>query len=111
MTLVDEPATMRIAVPLDLLMISPRIVLPELAAPLRVSAPPEPAPWALNWMIGGKTQPGWLVPSIVTWSVMSGSGEPIVIVWGPAGRMLKVMVTGPGRAFASSMAARSVHTT
>ena len=57
-------------------------------------------------MIGGPSQPGCVVPSIVTVPVIVGSALPTSICCGARGGMLKVMTSAPELAFAFSMALR-----
>src|SRR5262245_29255313 len=68
-----------------------------------------------NSITGAPANPGCVVASIVTGLMISGIGNGdgdgigLIVRGTPAG-MLKFMVSGPGLAFASSIAARSVHT-
>ena len=61
-------------------------------------------------IIGVPAKSGSLVPSIITGSVIVGRALPGLMVCGPAPAMLKLIVSVPARALASSMAARNVHT-
>ena len=53
--------------------------------------------------------PGWLKPSIITGSVMSGSNSLSRIVWRPEPGISKLIMSGPGWLLAAWIAARSVH--
>jgi hypothetical protein len=76
-------------------MTNPRTVLP----PLRIRSPEisGPANSPFSSTIGVPANPGWVVASIVTDSVIVGSAEVGRIVSGPAG-MLKVIVSRPSKA-------------
>jgi hypothetical protein len=110
MTLFAESQA-RIAAPGERLMQSPRIVLPE--APDWRSSRSFGAPAAFSSMTGAKggafTQPFWVVPSMTTGLVMAGRFPVSTIVLAPGGFMPNRIVSRPAAAFASSMAARSVH--
>ena len=85
-------------------IVRPRIVVP--APPVSMSKPSkEPVPPSTR-MIGGPSQPGCVVPSIATESVIVGSALPMSIWCWPDGGMLKVMTSAPELAFAFSMALR-----
>jgi hypothetical protein len=60
-------------------------------------------------MIGVPAKPGCVVPSIVTCCVIAGRSKT-EISWKPEGEMLKLIVSAPANAFASSIAARRVQT-
>src|SRR5437879_13373032 len=55
-------------------------------------------------MIGLPEKPGWVVPSMVTASVISGRAEAGVIVCGPPEGMLKLIVSAPTFRLASIIA-------
>ena len=102
-TLIPRP----VPSPIKRLMTSPRTVLP----PARMVNPNACAPATLlpsNSIIGVPAKPGWVVPSMVTGSVMNGRNEPGVIVCTPPPPMLKLITSTPALALACSMAARSV---
>src|SRR5215470_4346903 len=109
MTLPDDPK-MRMALPGQRLMTSPRIVLPP---PVLAMMIPALEPGREEKLISmPPTEPVWVVPSMMTGLVMVGRVLPGLIVWGPPGGILKVIVWGPpGVLFDSSMAARSVQVT
>jgi hypothetical protein len=58
-------------------------------------------------MSGVPANPGCVVPSIVSGSVMAGNGEPTKRNWMPVPGILKFIVSGPEIAFASVIACRS----
>ena len=58
----------------------------------------------LSSIIGLSTNPGCVVPSMVTGSMILGSFDSGVIVFAPAGEMLNVIVSAPGLTFASEIA-------
>src|SRR6185503_11817720 len=58
-------------------------------------------------MTGDPTNPGCVVPSIVTGLVIGGSADAGVIVNGAAPGMLKTILSAPGLALASMIARRS----
>jgi hypothetical protein len=92
-------------------MTSPRIVLPELPGCRSsvVVAPPAALISITGAKSGAPANPGCVVPSMVTASVIPGKPEVRTIVFGPDGAMLKLIVSRPAAAFASWMAARRVH--
>jgi hypothetical protein len=105
MVLFDDPK-MRMLLPGQLLMTSPRIMVPPPLLSMMIPALVPVTPAKLSST--PPTEPVWVEPSMVMGAEIV-SVEPGLIVWGPAGRILKVIVWGPpGELFASSMAARSV---
>src|SRR5260370_37979602 len=84
-------------------------------SPLTVLAPalianPFPLVWvASSAIIGLPAKPGWVVPSMITGSVIVGSADAGAIVCTPAPAILKAMKSGPGVAFARASAPRRVH--
>src|SRR5215469_6359469 len=86
-------------------MTSPEIVL-DPAVMLRPLTP-KPAEAPLNTMIGVPAYPGCVVPSMVTGSVIVGSGDVTAIVFEPE-PIEKWIVSVPGFALAALIASRSV---
>ena len=87
------------------LMTRPVIVLD----PAVMSRPSTPVPAAapLSTMIGAPANPGCVVPSIVTGSVIVGSADVTAIVFAPEPIENRI-VSGPGFALAAWIASRSV---
>ena len=79
-------------------------------SPALIVSPSVPSPVELPLIStsGCPAKPGCVVPSIVTESLIVGSGEAGVIVWTPEPGMANEIVFAPGARFACSMAARSV---
>ena len=70
-------------------------------------ATPWPAPAPSSSMSGVPAYPGWVVPSIVTGSVISGRADAGEMVWTPAPGIANTMMSAPGFALASRIAWRS----
>src|SRR5437773_6288123 len=90
--------------PTKRLITSPRTVL----LPAVILIPfvgPALAPFSS--MIGLPANPGWVVPSMVTGSVIVGRKNASIIVCTPAPGMLKTIVSAPGLALASRIACLS----
>ena len=62
-----------------------------------------PAPLPSNSMIGLSVKPGWVVPSMITGSVITGNADRSWIVCCPPPAMLNVIVSSPELALASRM--------
>ena len=68
---------------------------------------PTPALVPFSSINGEPENPGCVVPSIITGSVIKGSADSGVIVCTPAPGMLKMIVFKPAQLFTSSIACRS----
>src|SRR5215467_8232089 len=86
------------------LMTSPRTVLfpPKMSSPFALGPALDP----LIWMIGRPLKFVWVVPSMVTGSVIEGNGEAGLIVYGFVPGILKLITSAPGVLFASMIACR-----
>src|SRR6266853_6968967 len=86
-----------------------------MTSPLTVLAPAliaNPFPLALVTsisIIGLPAKPGWVVPSMITGSLIVGSTDAGAIVCTPAPAILKAMKSVPGVTFARFIAPRRVH--
>src|ERR1051325_1234988 len=85
-------------------MTNPRMV--QLVVSNRSPTLDEPALAPLISIKGARTKPGWVVPSMMTASVIEGNAEPGVMVCAPV-PIWKLMVSTPLVALASRMAWRS----
>ncbi len=79
------------------------VLLPVMTRPLAV----DPAFAPFSSMSTAPANSGWVVPSMVTASVIVGSGVAGVMVCAPAPGIAKLIRSSPARPFASRMAWRS----
>ena len=95
------------SLPVKSLMISPLIVLPLAPESIVRPSTSPPASEPSIWMSGVPLQPGWVVASIVTVSVISGRAESGEMVAGPPPPISKLIVSAPVPPLASRIAWRS----